>query len=157
MIPTLDLKKIEETPHLQDLLLEVEDVLDSLDIYVFRNWMLGEVVKGPIIRRYWVSIILMYAYDQMPDPRAGLRLLKHGVLAEYRKEKVENTVDGEDKQVWLVELTVPRKLLKGMSDGSTDFYDDEIDVEDIENAKDMGVDAESGVDMSNGETTNDQP
>lgn len=146
----LDLKKIEETPHLLDLLLEVEDVLDSLDVYVFRNWMSGEVVEGPIIRRYWVSVTLMYPEEQMPDPRAGLRMLKHGILVKFRKEDMPNTVENTTEKVWLVELTVPRKLLSGMNDASTDFYDDEIDVEDIEAAKDLGVDDETGVVQNGG-------
>ena len=37
-----DLNKIEETPHLLDILLEIEDVIDSLDIYVFKNWLKGQ-------------------------------------------------------------------------------------------------------------------
>lgn len=138
----LDLTKIEDTPHLLDLLLEAEDVLDSLDVYVFRNWMQGEVVSGPTIRRYWVNITLRYKDTQMPDPRAGLRLLAHGIMVQYKKDTVETT-EGEQK-VWLVELEFPRKLLNGINDAGTDFYDDEIDVEDIEDAVDLGVDEDSG-------------
>jgi hypothetical protein len=37
MTKELDLKSIEETPHLLDILLQVEDVLDSLDTYVFED------------------------------------------------------------------------------------------------------------------------
>lgn len=143
----LDLKKIEETPHLLDVLLGIEDVLDSLDVYVFRNWLIGEVVGGPVIRRYWVQITLMYLKNQMPDPRAGLRLLKHGVLVKFREENMPNSVEGKEEPVWLVELNVPRKLIGGLNGSETDYYDDEIDVDDIESAKDMGVDEDSGIDQ----------
>lgn len=142
----LDLKKIEETPHLLDILLEIEDVLDSMDIYVYRNWMLGEVVNGPSIRRYWVSITLKYYEEQMPDPRAGLRLLKHGVMVKFRKAQEEGEAGKGNKNIWLVELEVPRKLINGINDAGTDFYDDEVDVDDIESAKDLGVDDESAYD-----------
>ncbi len=144
----LDLQKIEETPHLLSLLLEIEDVLDSLDVYVFRNWMQGEIISGPTIRRYWVSITLVYPEDKMPDPRAGLRLLKHGVMVKYTKDTLETSPDNQSEPVWLVELEVPRKLLNGMNDAGIDFYDDEIDVDDIDDAKDLGVDEETAYDGS---------
>lgn len=139
----LDIKNIEETPHLLNILLEIEDVLDSLDIYVFRNWIEGEIVEGPIVKRYWSEIILKFASDKMPDPRAGLRLLKHGIQVKFRKEKEGN--EHKQTDIWLVELSVPRILLGGMRDMSTDFYDDEIDIQDINSAKDMGVDDESDI------------
>jgi len=148
----LDIKNIEETPHLLELLLEVEDVLDSLDVYVFRNWFDGEVVSGPSVKRYWVSIKLKFEEHKMPDPRAAKRLLKHGVMVEYQKEQEEDISEhgqeGDTKTVWIVTIDVPRKLLNGMNDSGTDFYDDEIDIEDIESAKDLGVDQESGYDQS---------
>jgi hypothetical protein len=140
----IDLKNIEETPHLLDIMLEIEDVLDSLDIYVFKNWFLGEVIDGPRIKRYWVELTLQYPKSLMPDPRAGLRLLKHGIMVSYEKGQLEALKDKPAEPVWLVKVEVPRKLLTGMSNATTDYYDDEIDVDDIESAKDMGVDGETG-------------
>lgn len=140
-----DLNKIEETPHLLDILLEIEDVIDSLDIYVFKNWLKGQIIEGPIIRRYWVSVSLRYPIDAMPDPRGGLRMLSHGIMVEYKKEPVPFLSDRatgktENQEAWTVKLEVPRKLLNGMNDANVDYYDDEIDVDDIESAKDLGVD-----------------
>jgi hypothetical protein len=141
----LDLNKIEETPHLLDILLEIEDVIDSLDVYVFKNWMKGEIIEGPIIKRYWVEVTIRYPLDQMPDPRAGLRLLAHGIMVSFEKGPIPNLVNratggSEAKEAWFVKIEVPRKLLNGMNDASVDFYDEEIDVDDIESAKDLGVD-----------------
>lgn len=140
----IDLNNIEETPHLLDILLEMEDTLDSLDIYVFKNWINGEVVDGPRIKRYWVTVTLQYAHDQMPDPRAGLRLLKHGILVSFLKGELEAMANKPAEAVWLVKLEVPRKLLSGMNNTASDYYDDEVDQDDLEDAKDMGIDNTTG-------------
>jgi hypothetical protein len=140
----LDLATIEETPHVLDILLEVEDVLDSLDIYVFQNWILGEVIDGPRIKRYWVTVTLQYAHKQMPDPRAGLRLLKHGILVSFEKGELEAIANKPAEPIWLVKLEVPRRLLSGVNNTASDFYDDEVDQDDLEGAKDMGIDNTTG-------------
>jgi hypothetical protein len=140
----LDLNALEETPHVLDILLELEDVIDSLDIYVFKNWIHGEVVDGPRIKRYWVTIMLQYKHEQMPDPRAGLRLLKHGILVSFEKGELEALPNKPAEPVWIVKLEVPRKLLSGMNNTATDYYDDEVDQDDLESAKDMGIDNTTG-------------
>lgn len=131
----LDIERINETPHLLDVLLEIEDVLDSMDLYVFKNWIRGEIIFGPHIKRYVVSISLKFHKGFMPDPLGGMRLQKHGIFVEFKTNEAED---------WIVDLKIPRKLLNGMNDASTDFYDDEIDVDDVEGAVDMGIDGETG-------------
>jgi hypothetical protein len=165
----LDLTKIQDSPHLLDILLQMEDVLDSLDVYVFKNWYLGEIAEGPVVRRYWLDFTLKYQYDKMPDPRAALRLLKHGIRVDFWKAKLKDGdfVDAEDDRVaeekgtqevgaapveekdpakdtvWLVRISIPRRLAAQMSAEEMDFYDDEVDVDDVEDAKDTGIDDES--------------
>ena len=164
----IDLEKIQETPHLLDILLQMEDVLDSLDVYVFKNWYLGEVAEGPIVRRYWLDFTLKYPYDKMPDPKAALRLLKHGIRVDFWKAKLKGNefVDAEDDKVaeeegnmevgekknekdpvkdtvWLVRISIPRRLVVQMTSDELDFYDDEVDTDDVEDAKDSGIDDES--------------
>ena len=169
----IDLQKIQETPHLLDILLQMEDVLDSLDVYVFKNWYLGEIAEGPVVRRYWLDFTLKYPYDKMPDPKAALRLLKHGIRVDFWKAKLKGNefVDAEDDQVaeeegkmevgakqndddddkkhpeqdtvWLVRISIPRRLVVQMSSDELDFYGDEIDTDDVEDAKDSGIDDES--------------
>ena len=147
----------------------MEDVLDSLDVYVFKNWYLGEVAEGPVVRRYWLDFTLKYPYDKMPDPKAALRLLKHGIRVDFWKAKLKDNefVDAEDAEieqedgkqevgaapkekkdpvkdtVWLVRISIPRRLAAQMSSEEMDFYDDEVDVDDVEDAKDTGIDDES--------------
>ena len=140
----LDLKAIEETPHLLDTLLQVEDILDSLDIYVFKNWFQGEVVQGPRIRKFWVSISLKYDYEDMPDPRAALRLLKHGIYVKYNKVPIEHLATDDKKECWILEVDIPRKLLGGMNNSGVDFYDQNIDVDDVNDSVDSGMDSHTG-------------
>lgn len=166
----LDLEKISDSPHLLDILLQMEDVLDSLDVYVFKNWYLGEIAEGPTVRRYWLDFTLKYPYDKMPDPKAALRLLKHGIRVDFWKAKLKegDYVDADelakqqteaDEQdagiatpepkddpedtVWMVRISIPRRLAAQMSAEEMDFYDEEVDVEDVEDAKDTGIDDES--------------
>lgn len=149
----LDIEKLEDSPHLLDLLVQMEDVLDSMDVYVFKNWIDGEIVEGPRVRRYWLDMTLKYPHDKMPDPRAGLRLLKHGVRVDFSKAHEDEsgeakTVEGETSSkegaVWLVHVSIPRRLIVEINAGQLDFYDDEIDSEDVEDAQDSGVTDESG-------------
>lgn len=166
-----DIQKIQDSPHLLGILLQIEDVLDSLDVYVFKNWYLGEVVEGPNIRRYWLDFTLKYPLDKMPDPKAALRLLKHGIKVDYWKSRIQsNFIDVENNEnnnledasnngmsateqskspdpikdyVWLIKISIPRRLVNQMSAEELDFYDEDVDVEDVEDAKDTGIDDES--------------
>ena len=160
----IDLDKISDSPHLLDILLQMEDVLDSLDIYVFKNWYRGEVVEGPKVRRYWLDFTLKYDIDRMPDPKAALRLMKHGARVDFWKAKYGKEGEFEDSAVsesdmaeheangggekgsedfWLVRISIPRRLVAQMSAEEMDFYDEDVDIDDVEDAKDTGIDDES--------------
>ncbi len=154
----IDLEKLQESPNLLDILLQMEDVLDQMDVYVFDNWLKGDVVEGPIVRRYWLDMTLRYDFNDMPDPRAALRLLKHGVRVDYQKARYSDedprkdpeAVDEDDKKdykeedmCWLLKVSIPRRLVVQIDAAQHDFYDEEIDVDDVEDAKDSGIDDES--------------
>ena len=34
------------------------------------NWFKGEIVEGPEIEKYWVTVTLMYPHKLMPTPGA---------------------------------------------------------------------------------------
>jgi hypothetical protein len=149
----IDISKLEESPHLLDVLLQMEDVLDSLDIYVFKNWLNGVLVSGPDIHRHSLGMTLLYDYDDMPDPRAMLRLLAQGIKVSYSEAQRESTNPARATQpdgsiptdkIWLVELTIPRRLITEMNAGSLDAYDDEVDRDDVEDAQDTGATDETG-------------
>jgi hypothetical protein len=146
----IDLEKLEDSSHLLDILLSVENVLDSLDVYCYESWISGQVVGGPIVRRHWVTISLLYPHDKMPDPRAALRLLKHGVQVEFNSVKREQPgkpghpdAEPDHDTDWLIKITVPRRLLDQMEGADLEMYDDEVNPDDVTAAKDIGLDDES--------------
>lgn len=156
----LDIDKLNDSPHLLDILIQMEDVIDSLDLYVFANWMKGELVEGPIVRRYWFDMVLRYDIDNMPDPRGAMRLIKHGVRVDYNKVTVETDAGEEPSEPnhWEVKLSVPKRLIRDLNAGELDFYKDEgIDVEDIQDAQDTGMTDDSGVMADDNEASNLAP
>ena len=42
-----------------DVLMEFENMLDTVNLYAFKNWKFGEIVEGPRLSRYWVTCTLM--------------------------------------------------------------------------------------------------
>lgn len=152
------IRKLNNSNSLTDILIQLENFMDNLDIYVFRNWFDGEVIEGPIIKRYWVSFKLKYDYDKMPEPLGGLRLIKHGAKVRYVEilesvlKKKNNPIatnneysysdpEMEDKKVWIVEIVVPRKYIEELDDSDLEDYDDEIDIEHISDSRDEDMDA----------------
>jgi len=153
----LDLSRFEESPHLLDILLQMEDVLDSLDLYVFKNWFTGEIVDGPVVHRYWLTFTLRFPLKKMPDPQGAKRLLRQGILTKFEKvtlsdkegkgdpvdpaknEDAEES-EGADKPTHFeVTIRIPRRLVSDMNAAELDFYDDDIDVEDVQDAQDSGM------------------
>lgn len=152
-------KRLSDSESLTDVLIQMEDFMDSLDIYVFKNWFEGEIVQGPEIRRYWVSMTLKYAYEEMPDPAGAERLLQHGAKVAYRKAKdsapveVESQEDllpnnkpkMENNEIWLVDVQIPRRFIEELDDSDLELHaDDElVDVEDVSDARDEDIDQEA--------------
>lgn len=147
----IDLEKIQDSKHILDILIQCEDILDSLDIYVYKNWLSGEVISGPNVQKYWITIGLSYELDKMPDPRATLRLLKYGIKVQF--EKIERQVQrnmytnkeqkSDDDKIWIVTITIPRRLINQIESTDDEFYDEDVDQDDVDAAKDAGMDNES--------------
>lgn len=136
-------------------LIDFERVLDELDTYVFDNWLRGELVEGPVYEKYFVSCTFMWPYKLMPDPRAGERLLSYNCGVKYRKTHYHypaDVVGQEDfrsgthmpkmmsKPVWLVEITIPKQLMRDIHRGSLELESETIDLEDIEQSYETGLD-----------------
>ena len=139
-------------------LLDFERVLDELDIYAFRNWQIGELVSGPIVSKYRVSCIFMWPEKLMPDPRGGSRLLPFDCEIKYKKTNMKVPIKIEDpsdyrpgtkkarlteKKVWLVEITMPKALMSDIRTGSVELEDQDIDLEDLDDAYEQDLDQES--------------
>ena len=135
-------------------LLDFERVLDELDIYAFKNWGVGELVQGPTVTKYRVSCIFMWPEKLMPDPRGGRRLLPFDCKVEYKKTNMKIPVkimDPSDyrpgthkakiteKKIWLVEITMPKALMSDIRTGSIELEDQDIDLEDLDDASEQDL------------------
>jgi hypothetical protein len=136
-------------------LLDFERVIDELDVYAFENWKLGELVEGPVYEKYFVTCTFMWPHKKMPDPRGGEQLLNYNCEVLYKKSTLEypvkpkspddfkpNTKMAKKKSVpiWLVTLTIPKKLMDDIQQGSIELENEKLDLEDLEQAYEEGVD-----------------
>jgi hypothetical protein len=142
------------------MLLDFERVIDEADVYAFKNWLLGELVQGPVIKRYNVICVFMWPYKLMPDPRAAKRLLKLGCKVTYGKSSIKVPVEVQDyddfvpgtrypkmkkRDVWFVSIEIPKELMNDIKEGSIDLADQEIDLRELDDAYDNDLDEESVV------------
>ena len=127
-----------------NLLKDFERVIDELDVYVYDNWIDGELVSGPHDSRYFVECTFMWPKDKMPEPRGGLVLVDYGCKVEFAESTISKVrkikkpedirpgtrkgkIDHED--VWMVKITMPKKLMNDINRGYTEL--DRNKVEDV--------------------------
>ncbi len=143
------IQKLFDDENSQNILLGVEEYFDNMDLYVFENWIDGEIVEGPISSKYWVEITLKYNLDKMPDPRGAYLFANQGTKIEVRKD-VElvpkdfatdhNDFDPENPRkvqmdevpVILVKFTIPRRLVDASGVEEYQLMDDELEQESAE-------------------------
>lgn len=139
-------------------LLDFERVLDELDIYAFKNWEIGELVAGPTIGKYRVSAIFMWPENLMPDPRGGRRLLPFDCEVLFKKQKIKIPIKITDpsdyrpgtkkakireQDVWLVEIVMPKNLMSDIRTGSIELEDQDIDLDELDQAYEQDLDKEN--------------
>lgn len=139
-------------------LMDFERVLDEIDLYVFKNWKKGELVDGPEYEKYFVTCTFMWPMKHMPDPRGGERLLDYGCTVRYKKDQLTYPVKVKDPKdfkpgtkvpkmkhspIWLVEITMPKKLMQDITQGSIELENETVDASDMEEAYDTGMDDDS--------------
>jgi len=145
-----------------NVLIEFEEVLDNLNLYSYKNWELGEVIAGPDVSRYWITVTLMYPYKMMPDPDASLRLIEHGARVFYKKDVLEEPIkitkpedlgDPDPKSgkrkpkrkkipVWLVTIEMPREFVSEFETNKITINGMDIDMSDVDSAYDSDYDNE---------------
>jgi hypothetical protein len=138
-------------------LLDFERVLDEVDVYAFKNWEIGELVAGPEITKYRVACTFMWPEKLMPDPRGGRRLLPFDCEVSYRKVEMKIPIKITDpsdyregtkkariveKPVWLVEIVMPKSLMSDIRTGSIEMEDQDIDLEELDQAYEQDLDKE---------------
>lgn len=150
-----NIKEIYMTDSSLESLLDYERVLNDLDIYGYKNWKQGELVEGPVYEKYFVTCSWMFPFRHMPDPSGAERLLNYGCEISYRKDTFKYPIAVKDpgdfepgtkmpklvsKPVWLVTITIPKKLMSDIQQGSIELEGENIDTEEIESAYEEGTD-----------------
>ena len=139
-----------------EILMDVERVIDNANIYAYKNWIEGEIVEGPHIDRYWVTLTLMYQHKHMPDPEGASRLINNGCKVYYTEDELvtaaklrtpedSDGIDGMDgkrpgqtrakkviKKIWLVTLVVPRKYMDDVEASKLRVDDQKINSDQVE-------------------------
>ena len=166
------IKKLSKSENLLDIMLQVEDYLDSLDLYVFSNWIDGGLVDGPYVDRYWVRFTLKYPYKDMPDPQGGLRLLKYGSKVSFERAEEEVPVEVTDaddldpltrkpkmkkEKIWLVNIKMPRRFVEELNIEGLDLFDEESAAEeDLVAAKADDIAPDTGIEEEEPQETNNE-
>lgn len=115
-----------------NILKDFERVMDELDIYVYENWIDGEIMQGPVEKRYFIECTFMWPKDKMPNPKGGLRLLDYGCKIQWGESvlsKVRKIRGPEDirvgtrkgkidlEPIWIVKISMPKKLMHDINRG----------------------------------------
>lgn len=153
------------------VLLDYERVLDEADLYAFRNWELGELVQGPVVKRYSVGCMFMWPYKLMPDPRAAKRLINLGCTIKWKKTSIKVPVEVDDyddfqpgskypkmksKPIWLVYIEMPKEIMDDIREGSIDLAGQNIDLNDLDEAYDDDMEKEDSDGSEDGGQTQQQ-
>ena len=136
------------------VLKDFERVLDELDLYVYDNWEMGELVAGPKMARHFVTCSFMWPYEKMPDPAGGKKLLDHGCKVVYKEDNLlkpreikapedyrpgttKGKIDGHP--IWVVEITMPKELIGNFKQGTNNTNQND-EAEGLDNLKDFETD-----------------
>jgi hypothetical protein len=155
-----------------NILKNFERVLDELDIYVFDNWIDGELVSGPHESKYFIECTFMWPKDQMPEPKGGMRLLEYGCkvsfaeseIATVRKIKTPDDIRPGTKKgkidhhsIWMVKIKMPKRLMYNIDRGYSNL--DKNKVEDIlaQATKNLQVEPAEQAAQQPAEATGEQP
>ena len=144
-----NLKGIMTSDGSMSILLDFERVLDNIDLYACKNWLIGELVDGPDMGRYSVSCTFMWPYKLMPDPRGAKRILAIGGKVHYTCKEVEIPIQVKNyddfvpgtnypkmikTKVWLVKIRLPMTLLDDIKQGTMDLAGQEIDLKELQDS-----------------------
>jgi len=155
-----NIKKIYMSDSSLNMLLDFERVLDNMDLYTFPNWLLGELVEGPTINKYWVKCRFMWPENLMPDPNGAKRLSPYGAKITYEKATVKvpvkiktpsdyraGSTKGKlvDAKVWYVEIMLPKHLMAEIKQGSTEIAGEDIDLNDLQIAYEKELDQKASL------------
>ena len=113
---------------------------------------------------------LKYDYKDMPDPAGAERLLQHGAKVTFKKDSEEEPVEVtkqddlqpnnkpkmKKKPIWLVGIQIPRRFIDELDDSDLEIHNDDqdVDVEDVSDARDDNIeDGDALVDNDSEQTS----
>jgi hypothetical protein len=114
------------------ILKDFERVFDELDLYVYENWLDGELFAGPEVGRYGVTCKFVWPSKKMPNPAGAAMLTDYGCEVSYQRSylmiprKVHKPSDfrpGTKKgkidahPIWIVSVKMPKKLMQDIYQG----------------------------------------
>ena len=169
-----------ESDSVLNVLIDFEGVLDHLDVYAYENWEKGEIVQGPDLEKYWVTVTLMYPKKLMPNPEGALRIIERGgkvmfgediylkpvkiTSPESMEQRRKPFTDKEGKEelrpklikvpIWLVKITLPRKFVNSQSSEKIRVADTELDLDAVTSAYDQDLGSEDALQDENPQTAN---
>ena len=129
--------------------------------FAFRNWELGELVAGPEQGPYKTSCTFLWPVQLMPDPRGAMRLLPFDCEVKWKKTqmkvpiKVKSPSDFKagtkvarliEKEIWLVEIIMPKSLMADIRTGSIELEDETVDLQDLDDAYNADLDQQQVMD-----------
>lgn len=167
-----NVKNIYLTDSSLKTLMDYERVLDELDLYGFKHWKQGELILGPVYEKYFVTCSWMFPYRKMPDPGGAKRLLHYGCEVTYAEDKLEYPIKVEtpddfkpgtkvprmvSKPIWVVTITMPKKLMGDIERGSVELENENLNSEDIETAYEQDVDDGTEQNASENQAQQGQP
>jgi hypothetical protein len=129
-----------------NILKDFERVIDELDVYVYDNWINGELAEGPVESRYWITCTFMWDHKSMPDPQGGKRLLDFGCQLSFKQDEITvvrkvktpddirpGTKKGkiDTKKVWFVEIKIPKKLMFDINKGYKDLVKNKVATDEV--------------------------
>lgn len=141
------------------VLKDFERVIDEMGLYVYKNWEKGELVEGPKVERHWVTCSFMWPRNEMPDPMGARRLTDYDCKIAYEKTHIiepreikkpddirPGTKKGklDRKPVWVVEIRMPKTLIKDIFGGAVELDDDGKD-QDVLNQEQAGAAPAGGI------------
>ena len=136
-----NIEQIYNSNNSLNILKDFERVLDELDLYVFENWIEGELVSGPFDRRYFIECTFMWNRNQMPDPKGASRLVDYGCRVQFAEDyiaKVRKIKKPDDirpgtrkgkidyEPIWLVKITMPKRLMHNIERGYKEIDSNKI-------------------------------
>ena len=160
-----NIQSLSENNTAFNIIKDFEQVIDQLDLYVFKNWQHGELCAGPNVERYSVTCSFMWPREDMPDPKGAQRLYDNGCQVIYKKEhvliprKIKNPDDyrpGTKKgkidahPVWVVDITIPKSLMQNIHVGQKNKVNNQM----AELMKYSGSSVVNPTEVAQGDSTN---